>query len=275
MAMEKSPGEHFLDRLPHWFRGAWGEKFARALGDVIDTLAGRTGAAYEATRARYVDRAPDDALPYAAEDVAVPRFIAGDSMGEFRARCKDPWGFHSRVGTEAGAKEVLEILGFDPDKTFVVDISLGESWCHEAGWWSFEYLVSRDPLDWGLTTDEWDAGGPAWDTEPPTCWDVTAHPATFTQLGPFLWKYKAAPAYPLGVVTVFGDGELWDEGLWNGGTWNGDADDWDEDQADTTVLALPISGLWDGDLRPFTDTFTAQTWDQEADTGATWSSKEP
>lgn len=278
MPLTKSFEARFLDRLPHWLtrEGGWGEKWGLILGRFFDLVSGEGGLFHEATRARFISRAPSDAIPYAASDTAVPRFIAGDSEGEIRTRIADAWGFHSRVGREAGVDEVMEVLGFDPAETFVVDISLGESWCHESGWWSTWYIVSRNPLDWTTTSDDWDAGGPTWDTDPVECWDFTCDPATFTQLGPFLWKYKWAHSFPLGVVTVFGDGQLWDEGLWNGGTWDGDADDWDEDQATTTVAAFPVAGLWDGDVRPTTDTFSATgSWDAEADTGATWASDSP
>lgn len=277
MPLTKTLEERFLERLPHWLttEGGWGEKWGAIIGRFLDAVSGDGGLFHEATRARFISRAPSDAIPYAASDAAVPRFIAGDTEGEIRARIADACGFHSRVGRDVGAQEVMEILGFDPAETFVVDISLGESWCHESGWWSSWYIVSRNPLEWTTTSDLWDASPLTWD-EGAECWDFTCDPATFTQLGPFLWKYKWAHSFPLGVVTVFGDGELWDEGLWNGGTWDGDSDDWDEDQATTTVAAFPVSGLWDGDLRPNDETHDSTgTWDQEADSGATWASDSP
>lgn len=184
--------DYFLTRLPWWLKGAdtedpttmgWGKRWGAMLGRFVDLVSGENGAAHEAARIRFLSRAPSDALPFAAADADVPRFVSGDTEGELRTRIADAWGFHTRVGKEAGIAEVLEIVGFDPTKVWILDTSTG-SYAFNTTWWSAFAIATRDPLTWSVGSK-----------------------TTKTQdLYAYAWKYKWAHAVPVYINVVEGTG---------------------------------------------------------------------
>lgn len=277
----KTYEQYIQELIPHWMLGSadpanpgWGRRFFGSIGFLADQM---VGAARELVKARYIEYAPSDALPLAVRDADVPVFLEFDTEGRIRARVGGAWTWHQEQGTaEVGIPAIFEILGFDPDETTVVDISLGESWCHESGWWSFWWVFTRNPLSWGLTTTTWDDGASeTWD-EGIDCWDFTCPASLWTQLNELLWTRKWAHGVPVAVAVVFGDAELWDEPVWTGLTWDeADGLTWDEGVADSTLFVLPLAELWDVDIRPATDTYdgSSRTWGEDEAIGAIWSSR--
>jgi hypothetical protein len=260
-----------LRTFPRFMRGPWGTKFVTAVAGIVQRS---EDAMREAVAARYVASAPDDALPYLAHDTRVPHFLAGDSTGELRERVGDAWSFHDKVGKEAGVDEVMEILGFFPPDTYVIDRSAGESWVHESGWWSTWWVVTANPSGWSLRGESFDdeeADGTTWETAS-GCWDVTADPSTFTQLHSYLWEYKWAHGVPAAVLMLFGTGDIWDVGLADGSTYNSRGSrTWEEVGGTATRLALRTCPLWDRDIREVNgDTYGNQTWDNASAEGQRW-----
>lgn len=184
--------EKLVQTAPHWIKGTestdpdemgWGYAYLAILGYAIRSVSGYEGAAHEAARARFVSLAPSDALPHAAADADVPRFVSGDTEGELRNRIADAWGFHSRVGKESGIAEVLEIVGFDPTKVWILDTSTG-AYAFNTTWWSAFAIATRDPLTWSIGSK-----------------------TTKTQdLYAYAWKYKWAHAVPVYINVVEGTG---------------------------------------------------------------------
>lgn len=262
-----------LRRFPKFLKGTWGTAFVTVVAGVVQRA---QDAVVDAIAARFVATAPDDALPYLAADTNLPHLADSESLGALRDRLADPWTWHADVGKAAGVDAILETVGFDPAETFVIDRSLGESWCHESGWWSSWWVVTRNPTGWGVQASTWNASGTStWNEMAGGCWDVTANPAVFTQLHELLWKYKASHSVPVAVLMLFGDGFLWDQGIWAGTTWDDlAADSWDDAGDATTSIAMRTAALYDNDIRIVNgDTYAAVSWDQAATEGQRWSPK--
>ena len=280
---------YHLRIFPHWLLGrtstddtdatGWGTRFAAIVGRFFDAAAdqdaGSESAALDAGRARFVATAPSDGLPYLAADTRIPRFLAGDTEGELRTRIGDAWGFHDRVGKEAGVDEVMEILGFDPDETFILDRSVAPLWHHDGGFWSQWSVATRNPTGWDLRTDLWNDvfnAETTWADLSGESWDFTCDASTFEQLRSYLWDYRNCHFLPVYVSMTFGDGYSWDDLLARGDTWTETYDslvDWDDlAGADTSVYVLQVSRLW-GHL-DLEGGNSEQTWDDLNGSGLRW-----
>lgn len=266
--------DYGLRRLPQFLKGAWGTLWCTVHAGLVQRL---EDAARDAVLCHYAATAPDDALPVIAHDTNLPHLVESESLGALRDRVADPWAWHLDVGKEAGVDALLATVGFDPLETYVVDRSLGESWCHESGWWSSWYVVTRNPTGWDIRATSYNAAAAeSWDGIG-ECWDVTAHPSVFTQLHELLWRYKWAHSVPVGVVMLFGSGEPWDHGIWTATSWD-DLAAVDYDTAgdgSTSIRTLRTAALYDNDIRILngSDTRAEVTWDQAAQEGQRWSPK--
>lgn len=259
-------------QLPWHLLGKWGKRFFGAFGRFAD-IARETN--YYATRARYVDHAPSDALPHAVRDADVPTFVAFDTEGAVRERVGDAWGWHARQGTEPGFDELFAILKLDPAETRALDSSNGPHWFTEA-WWSSYAIVSRNPLGWGLRTDTWDeleARGLTWAALEALdeSWGYTAPASVFSQLRFFMWERKWVHGIPAYAVISFGTGHTWDSLFATGASWDdieGDGTLWDELAAAEAVV-LQTARFWDA--MNLEDGNGPLTWDQLNAQGARWS----
>jgi hypothetical protein len=237
-----------LRRLPRFLRGPWGTLFSAAICGVVQRT---EDAARSVIEARYAATAPSDALPYLANDTRLPRFLAGDTEGELRARLADPWSFHANVGKAAGVDDVMAILGFDPAETFILDRSVADLWHHAGGYWSQFSIATRNPTGWDLRADLWNDlynAETTWGDLSGETWDFTCDASTFEQLRAYLWEYKWAHSIPVYVSMTFGDGYTWDDLLARGDTWTEVYDslaDWDDlAGADTSVYVIQTARLW-------------------------------
>lgn len=263
--IENRPAQHY---------GKWGKRFYGTIGRLITT-------AIEGVRqgmvARYVRHCPEDALPYYASDVAIPRFRT-DTPGELRERLKDPWNFWATVGTEdgpGGLRDVLGILGFgtgDLDTVFG-DAKSGFTF-DGSDWWSRFWILARQNHGFSLHTTwntqttaltTWDDAASQW------TWDCTAAGDIVAQAREFVWTYKWAFGVPIALYLKFGNGYLWDEWLFLGpnNTWDWATSDgmrWDE-AADASRVVWEMGQLWDYDV---SETATVLTWDNAEDMTRRW-----
>lgn len=254
--------QYTLENLPSFFRGKWGRRFFGVFGRLMDV-------ALEGVRqgliARYVRHAPEDALPYYAADVAIPRFRT-DTPGELRERLKDPWGWWADVGTETGMRAVLGILGFGTGAldTCFWDAKSGYTF-DGSSWWSRFWILARQNHGFSLHTSydtqqtaltTWDVATSQW------TWDCTAAGDIVEQAREYLWTYKAHYAVPVALYLKFGTGYLWDEWLFLGpnNTWDWAEFvqnlDWDT-AGDASKVTWEMGQLWDHDVSGYGD---VPTW---------------
>jgi hypothetical protein len=265
--------EWLLSKIPDWLLGIWGDGFFGALGYVLDATWWHI---HEATKIRYVDHAPSDALPYLVQDADVPVFLTFDTEGEIRARVAGAWTWHEEQGTGPGIDATLEILGFDPEATWTLDASNTPHWLHEGGFGSQWCVVAKNPIGWGLRTETWDeleGRGLTWDEWEALgeSWDYTAPASLFTQLYEFLWRRKWAHGVPVYVGVAFGDGYTWDELQARELTWD-DVEalglTWDEIGDVDARVVVQTARIWDAlDLVGGNNNLT---WDQLEALGVRW-----
>lgn len=263
--------EYIRGNLPPFLNGPWGKRFFDSVGAVIDSaLYGIT----QAVIARYVRYCPDDALPYYAEDVRIPRFRF-DTPGELRTRLQDPWSFHAENGLEVGTRNVLGILGFgtgDIDTCFW-DAKSGFTF-DGSSWWSRWWVLARQNHDFELhgTWDAQTSAGTTWDQAASQwTWDCTAPGDVVAQAREYLWEYKWPGGVPIALYLKFGTGYLWDEWLFLGpsNTWdyaNGAGITWDQAGAASRVV-WELGQLWDYDV---SEVGAVPSWDAAEQMGRRW-----
>ncbi len=261
-----------LENRPAQFAGKWGKRFFGVFGRLMDTA---LEGVRQAMLARYVRHCPEDALPYYATDVAIPRFRA-DTPGELRERLKDPWTWWAQVGTETGIRNVLGILGFGTGALDTVFWDQKSGYTFDgSSWWSRFWILARQNHGFSLHTDydtqqtaltTWDVATSQW------TWECTAAGDVVEQAREYLWTYKAHYAVPVALYLKFGGGYLWDEWLFLGpnNTWSwaefvGNID-WDT-AADVTRVTWETGQLWNYDV---SETGTVLTWDNAEDMTRRW-----
>lgn len=92
---------------PPWLLDEWGEKFLGVIGAAKD---GKAALAREATKARFADLAPADALMRIGADRVVLQ-APGESDDDFRVRLRQAFEIHAANGTEQGIKDLLAPSG--------------------------------------------------------------------------------------------------------------------------------------------------------------------
>lgn len=99
--------DYQLAHAPPWLLGTWGDKLMRLLGQAKEDQSARTKLA---VKARFVDIAPDDALPDLGKDRVMLR-APGEAADDYRSRLASAFEIWSTAGTKAGLLELFRVAG--------------------------------------------------------------------------------------------------------------------------------------------------------------------
>ena len=210
--------EYEVQRAPVWLRGEFGSGWLQSHGFLKDGLA---EGARQGVLARFVSKAPSDALPVLASERSLERMPA-DTDATWRARLADAWSMWAYAGTRKGVKEAIERTGY---ATSVVlydalewptgpgAVNWAVFWVVLSGHgWSTEGLWG-DPGTWG------DGG----------TWGSDASEEEVQRVLRLVRLWKPAHAYCAAVIVLL-SGEVWGvplDGLWGDpGTWGGESIYW-------------------------------------------------
>lgn len=100
--------DYFKGVLPAFLRRPFGLAWTEAQTIMFDVMADMTR---EAIKARFLDRAPSDALPLIASDRSLER-RPGESLPAWRQRLKNAWGEWEWGGTKKGVVDNLIGAGY-------------------------------------------------------------------------------------------------------------------------------------------------------------------
>lgn len=144
---------------PVWLRGPVGVRVRGAFGAAcdwaFDTLK-------QAVLARFVSKAPEDALGYLGAERSIERY-PGDTLATYRARVQAAWTLWQLGGTAAGIIAALESIGFTSVRIYTANGSgpAGElTWPPDgdaANWSRFWVLIDvsgseANPFNWQRVT---------------------------------------------------------------------------------------------------------------------------
>jgi len=153
---------------PVWLRGPVGVRIRGAFGAAcdwaFDTLK-------QAVLARFVSKAPEDALGYLGAERSIERY-PGDTLATYRARVQAAWDLWQQGGTAAGVILALTSMGFSSVRIYTANGAgpSGElTWPPDgdtANWSRFWVLIDvsgseANPFDWQPTawgTGDWGTG---------------------------------------------------------------------------------------------------------------------
>lgn len=209
--------EYEVQRAPVWLRGEYGSGWLAAHGFIKDGLA---EGARQATRARFVSLAPQDALDRIASDRQLER-MPPDTVAAWRTRLGQAWELWAYAGTRKGVQEAVERTGY-ATSVVLYDALEWPSGPGAVNWATFWVVLSGH----GWTSDgTWGSGGLWGDGG---TWGSTATPQEVQRVLRLIRLWKPAHAYCAGVLVLL-SGELWGypEGLWGDpGTWGGEVATW-------------------------------------------------
>lgn len=211
-----------MTRLPTvpWLQGHFGIRWLYMIGLVFDALSEATKLA---TKARFVETAPDDAIPRLARDAALEPGL-DESLDTLRNRVGDAWEAWPTAGTEAGLLGQLRVWFPGTDIALISNRewsvappgrppSPGKVAITGDDWWSRMYVVIGPQTRWqddGTWDDEgvWDDGG---------TWDSTAFLFEIEAAKRIVRDWKAGHEYVPAIFVLTADAELWDypEGTWD------------------------------------------------------------
>lgn len=210
-----SYSRYLLQLVPTWLRGRFGGGWVESHGLVLDGL---IEGARQAALARFVTRAPLDALPFLASERGLER-LPPDSLEGWRSRLLGAWDLWAWAGTKRGIRDALLATGY----ASTVEIFKAHEWEPSSPSWARFWVVltghgwASDGA-WG-DPGEWGDGG---------TWGSTASPEEVGRVLRLVLQWKPAEARCDGVLVMLG-GELWGypEGTWGDpGVWGGEAAKW-------------------------------------------------
>lgn len=194
-----------VELSPPWLQGPRGAAFLSSLGTALDEAVSWT---LTGVLARFIQRAPEDALTLLGSERGLDRF-PGEHLEAYRSRLLGAWEFWRWGGTLRGMQYWLNAAGYD---AYVY-----EHFRDDPSIWA-EFSVYLWPKIAEYTTDRWDEGG-AWDDA--TTWDFTLAATELLRVPALLREVKPAHAKLRGVYYIPGPKDAWDDGAWDdGGVWN-------------------------------------------------------
>lgn len=199
--------EDWLPALaPPWLQGPRGRALLSGWGQLLDEHASLIATG---VLARFVERAPEDALNLLGTERGLVRF-PGESLEAYRARVLAAWEFWSWVGTRYGMERYLAAAGYR--------VFIREHYLDDRAIWA-EFSVWLWPEVTVYTTDRWNEEG-VWDDGSP--WDYFLGGAEIFRIPALIREMKPAHAKPRTVWYVPGPYDAWDDGgNWDdGGSWN-------------------------------------------------------
>lgn len=218
----------YMTRLPTvpWFQGFFGSRWLYMIGLTFDALSEATKLA---TKARFVETAPDDAIPLLGRDNAIEPGL-DESLDAYRERVGDAWEVWPQAGTEAGL--LGQLRAWLPN-TEIALISNREWSVSPVGrpatgdkvaisgddWWSRMWVIIGPQTRWDhdgtwAEPGTWDDGG---------TWDSTAFSFEIEAAKRIVTTWKAGHEYVPTIIVLTPDAELWDypQGTWGEpGFWN-------------------------------------------------------
>jgi hypothetical protein len=210
--------DYEVQRAPAWLRGPLGSGWLSAHGYLKDAL---VEGARQAVRARFVTRAPVDALPVLASERSLER-MPPDTEAAWRARLGQAWELWAYAGTRKGVREALERTGY-ATSVVVYDALEWPTGPGAVSWAVFWVVLSgHDWVSDGVWSDPgvWGDGG---------TWGSTATPDEVARVQRLILLWKPAHARCAGVIVLL-SGEVWGvplDGLWGDpGTWGGTSAVW-------------------------------------------------
>lgn len=201
--------DYQVEYAPSWLSDDNGKLWNRCLGLVKQAI---VEGAKLATKMRFADTAPIDALPVLLEDRDLdPAW--GENETSVRARIKRAWVTWLMAGTKAGMSEGLRLAGYT---NFEIREQPQDG---TLKWWEFEvWLTPPFPwLDSYLADGRWDDPG-VWDDG--GLWAPDLPPPDLARLRLVVRKWKPAHASCRAIVIVHA-GEQWDASA-PPGTWDDD-----------------------------------------------------
>lgn len=217
-----------MTRLPTvpWLQGHWGSRWLYMIGLVFDAI---SEAGKQATKARFIDTAPDDAVPLLGRDHVIESGL-DESLDTYRERVGEAWEAWPKAGTEAGLLGQLRAwlpgveIALISNREWSIPpmgrpASPGKVAIAGPDWWSRMYVVIGPQSRWNHdgTWDDpgvWDDGG---------TWDSTAFSFEIEAAKRMVHNWKAGHEYVPTIIVLTPDAELWDypQGTWDDpGFWN-------------------------------------------------------
>jgi hypothetical protein len=199
------------DIKPEWLLGFWGKAWDVVFGGFEDEIKDATK---DGVKARFVQTAPDDALPYIGDERVLARGRT-ESLIEYRARLQTAWELHKLGGTANGVERSLfPIWPGLLDEDFTSAIAVNDGWHFDEGSWSRYWILLQDS---GLTQETWGSDG-AWDYL--GVWGLAnTTPEDIQAARRNAWWWTSKGTLPVLLTVVF-SGEVWDPTeLWPDGTW--------------------------------------------------------
>lgn len=203
--------EWLLDKaLPNWIVGEWGRKWFGVFASVADIAKNATK---DAVKARFVKTAPDDAIPFIADDSLIERGRL-ESLGPFKLRLADRWDTHQLGGTANGVVASLAAVHVDPIYTYALGPHDGFNGDGKPYWSRFWVVFDGAH---GFTQETWGSGG-TWDYG--AVWGISnATPEDIQQLKRLIWFWKSGHSVPVELFILFSD-EIWaPTDRWADGNW--------------------------------------------------------
>ena len=199
--------------VPGFLQEPSGKAFTDALGQWTED---QVSLFSESLQTRFLDRAPDDALGYAAYDSNIQRYALETTPG-FRSRLLLRWNTWPNAGTAAAVLGQFAAYGLTP----ILLEAFGSVGIGTGDWSQFFLVFPAGTHPWGddgVWSDpgNWDDGG-VWDTD-------MSYEDMITITG---IAHKWRPAHVVCNLAIVLTGELWD---YPTGPWS-DPGNWDDSAA--------------------------------------------
>lgn len=133
--------KYLLSISPTWLLNEKGRLWMQSHGDGLDAVAEMIKAA---VLAKFILKAPEDALAYIGIERGMPKY-ASETTAEYRGRLIGAWEYWHWGGTKKGVQDVLALLGYT--------VEIQELYVIEPLRWS-EFAITVAPIE-GMRKKRW------------------------------------------------------------------------------------------------------------------------
>ena len=195
-----------VELSPPWLQGPRGAAVLSSLGAALDEVVSWT---LTGVLARFIQRAPEDALALLGSERGLDRF-PGEHLEAYRSSLFEAWEFWRWGGTLRGLQYRLNAAGYDA--------LIYEHYREDRAAWA-EFSVYLWPRIASYVTDSWDDGA-LWDDG--TIWNHSLASSELARIPALINQVKPAHAKVRRIYYIPGPRDAWDDGgTWDdGGAWN-------------------------------------------------------